>query len=262
MLQRQLNHGWQVAGTAFGLLLLYSGAFLLSLIVAPALRLVLPQKRSRQTMRQAIYRACQFYIFILESLGLASIEWINLDSYPAERPLLLIANHPTLLDVVIILAKIPAINLVAKDNLWNNAVFSGILHSIGAIRNGKDQDPQLFIQQCADCISAGDSLLIFPEGTRSTPGKLNKFSRAPAAIALKTGSLIVPICIVSKPAILTKQHPWYNNRAHKASIRLHILEPLAIRQMQPRYANPYIARRELTEKISNLFLKKLRNEDS
>src|SRR3546814_9151487 len=81
---------------------------------------------------------------------------------------LIIANHPTLIDVVLLLGYIPQTDCIVKASLFHNPFTRLPLHWAGYIG---DSNPTQLVADCVATLKAGHSLMIFPEGTRSHPGQ-------------------------------------------------------------------------------------------
>lgn len=256
-----LNHCWQVSGTALSLVIIYCCGLIICLLIIPLLSLCSSSKIATKRKTQALIQsACKYYLKLLQSLKLIEITLLNPEAIPVERASLIVANHPTLLDVIIILALVPRLNLVAKDTLWEKPWLKGILTALECIKNDPFEDPHEFIRKCSLTIQEGDSLLIFPEGTRSPPRGLGRFHRSAAAIAIEGQHQILPIYIEASPPILTKEQPWYHSRQHKTSLRLLIMDSIVIKSPQVNEREKYTARKELTEDLQKIFSKQMQND--
>jgi 1-acyl-sn-glycerol-3-phosphate acyltransferase len=255
-----LNHCWQVLGTAIALLLIYCGGLAISFLLLPLLNIFANSKdQAKRNAQRLIHLACKLYITILETLRLAKVDLINPEKLPLNYGGLIVANHPTLLDVILIMAAIPRISLVAKSGLWEKPWLRTILTTLDCIENNPGDDPHDFIRRCAKVISDDNSLLIFPEGTRSLPGQLGKFHRSAAAIALEGKHQIVPIYIEAAPPILTKDRSWYHYPRCKVLLRLLIMDSIAIKSKLLDISNKYVARRKLTAHLESIFAEQIQD---
>jgi 1-acyl-sn-glycerol-3-phosphate acyltransferase len=103
---------------------------------------------------------------------------------------LVLANHPTLIDAVILIALIENPNGIIKSRLFNNPSMYGLAKIAGLIRNV--EGPEL-IRKAIESISKGDNLIIFPEGTRTPRGSTKPYRKGGARLASATGALVIPI---------------------------------------------------------------------
>ena len=116
----------------------------------------------------------------------------------------IVANHPSLIDVVIISVIVPKTLFVAKHALLKNPFMATI------VRNTSLPDDERLPDFALPHLEAGWNVLVFPEGTRSPrPGELREFHRGAAQLALRTGAKVACVGIGMTRAILGKrQTPW------------------------------------------------------
>lgn len=117
---------------------------------------------------------------------------------------LVIANHPSLLDVVFLVSKFKRINCIVKGELSKNIFLFAAIRACNYIPNTNNEE---FLQKSVDVLKSGENLLIFPEGTR-TKDKII-FHKAAAYIGVKGAKNIVCIGINMHPRSLRKNEPWY-----------------------------------------------------
>ena len=145
------------------------------------------------------------YIELGRQLGIFGLTTSGMESL-GDGPTLIVANHPTLLDVVFLLSLLPQGDCVVKKEAWENRALGGIVSAVGYIPNRGGSE---FVEACSARLSAGRSVLIFPEGTRSSEEGLRQFNRGAAHIALRTGCRVFPVLISCDPPALKKGQPWY-----------------------------------------------------
>jgi 1-acyl-sn-glycerol-3-phosphate acyltransferase len=184
------------------------GGPVLALTVMPVANLLVRNREGRSRRAQAIIRqSFRWYIWLLEAMGVFKLEVIGGEKLRASRGELIIANHPTLIDIVFLMALLPDAKCVGKRQLWRNPMLRPVVQAAGYIRN--DGDPERLILQCGEALRAGYNLIIFPEGTRSVPGWPLHFQRGFAHIALASGARLRPILITCDPPTLIKGEPYY-----------------------------------------------------
>lgn len=127
---------------------------------------------------------------------------------------LIVANHPTLLDVVFVISMTPQTLCVVKKSAWLNPFLLGIMWGTGYIQ---DDDPMQLIHDCVQKMESGNNLLIFPEATRTVRGKPMKLKRGAASIISTNAKPFIPVTITCKPSTLTKADRWFM----PASRRMH-----------------------------------------
>ncbi len=81
---------------------------------------------------------------------------------------LIIANHPTLIDIAFQISRIKQANCIVKENLLRNPFMRGPILKAGYISNGL---PKKMMAECVEWLQSGGAMIVFPKGTRSIPGK-------------------------------------------------------------------------------------------
>lgn len=250
---RTFNYYWRLLATAISFTSFGIGGVLLWLVVFPLLALW-PSRHEQRIARSQRMVHYTFYLFIglMHRLGVMTYEIDGLEKL--NRPgQLVIANHPTLVDVVFLLSRIRQASCIVKASLWRNPAMRGPILNAGYISNA---DSEAMINQCAAWLQSGGAMIIFPEGTRSVPGQAYRFQRGAAAIALQANTIVTPVTLTCTPSTLTKGLPWYRIPARRFHLQMRVGEDLALdefRQLQPRS----IAVRRLTKHFQDYFTRQL-----
>ena len=201
-----INYYWRLVATGLSFITFGLGGLLLRLTVFPLLGIASKQASQKKIWVQKIVQL-SFYGFIglMHRLGIMTYHIDGLEKL--NRPhQLIIANHPTLIDIVFLISRIPQANCIVKASLFYNPFTKGPVINAGYISN---QDPQQMINQCVDRLNAGENMIIFPEGTRTVKDTAYKFQRGTAAIALQANAVLTPVTICCTPSTLTKAEKWY-----------------------------------------------------
>ena len=132
--------------------------------------------------------------------GLIGIDRGNLTSV---RGAVVVANHPTLIDVVLIVALVPRTLYVAKHALKGNPFLSAIVRATAL------PDDATLPDIAAPFLKAGWNVLIFPEGTRTPRDGKASLKRGAAQLAIRAQAPVVCVRETLTRRILAKgQHPW------------------------------------------------------
>jgi 1-acyl-sn-glycerol-3-phosphate acyltransferase len=208
VLMRALSYAWRLLATGLGFASLGIGGIVLAATVFPLLRWTTRDEAVRARRVQAVVRASfRAYVAFLQILGLIRLEVSGEERIAACRGVLVVANHPTLLDVVLLMSRVPNAQCVVKHQLWNNRFLGPVVRAAGYIRN--DLAPDVFIERCREALGRGGNLIIFPEGTRTVPGRPLRLQRGFANVALLVPADLQIACIYCAPLMLTKGLPWY-----------------------------------------------------
>jgi 1-acyl-sn-glycerol-3-phosphate acyltransferase len=215
---------WRVLATGFAFASFLLGGAALAAVVFPVLA-IRPERRQARA-QQLIHLSFRFYLGMLRGLGLIRIEVFGGERLAACRGKIIAANHPTLLDVVFLMALTPRARCIVKHDLWENRFLKGVVRAAGYIRN--DLPPEETIEACREALGRGENLIVFPEGTRSAISEPMRLHRGVANIAMLTGASIQPVVISCDPPTLAKGDPWYRVPPRRPFFRLRIASPMDI----------------------------------
>ncbi len=259
---QSLNKGrdayyWRLLATAMSFALFGVGGLCLRLVVFPVLGWLPGDALThRQRARRTIGWLFWLFIRIMARLGV-----LTYDVQGAEklgRPgQMIIANHPSLIDVVFLIGLVRNANCVVKRSLWKNPFTCGPVCATEYISNDGNVD---MLDNAADALRSGQTLIIFPEGTRTQPGQAPEFHRGAASIALRGASVITPVVIKVSPTTLTKAEPWYRIPQRRVHFSLCVgpdIDPQAFAALGP----APVASRKLNDYLHHYFIKELASDE-
>ena len=212
-LRSQIGKVFRVFFTGSAFLLFWTGGALLSWIAIPALTFlyrrdpVLAQRRCRQLMCSSF----RFHVRYMQLCRLIDYDAKSIEAQLPRGPFVLIANHPTLIDVVLLLASYPSICCVAKAEIFESPLVGSMLRACGHINAGAGTlfDGVSVMDGAVARLQAGDPVLIFPEGTRSPWLSVGRFRAGAFVIASRAQVPVVPVSIRARPPGLMKGMSWY-----------------------------------------------------
>jgi len=249
-----LERGWRVVATGICFTLFGLGGLALRFVAFPLLWLLLREPQTRRSRARALIRwAMVQFVRILCGLGIMTLEVCGAERLE-RRGALVLANHPTLIDVVLLLALIRDADCVVKGALSNNPFTRGPVAMAGFLRNS--DGPGLVAAAIAS-VHAGSNLVIFPEGTRTTPAGELLLQRGAANIAVRGAFDITPVVIRSSQPFLTKGMPWWRVPARRVHIRVEVREDILIANFPAAATHPALAARDLTHFLKDYFAKEL-----
>jgi 1-acyl-sn-glycerol-3-phosphate acyltransferase len=197
-------------------------------------------------------------IGMLRTLGVMRLELRNGETLGKCGDMLVFANHPSYLDVVVMLSLMPRSSCVVNSRLWGSPFWGGVVRSAGYIRN---DSPETLVDDCLAALNGGEPLIIFPEGTRSVPGKPLRMSRGAAHIALRSGRDILPVVLTCDPPTLTKGSPWYRIPRRAFTFRLEVHPPLKVADCIDMSEPASLASRKLTAYLERYFTGELKRHE-
>ena len=250
------NYYWRLAVTGACFLVFSLGGLVVSATLFPALSVLRGSARRRE--QRVRWMICNFFVLLVGLLRLTGV--MRLQTSGVERlqkatAVLVLANHPSYIDVVVLLSLMPQATCVVKAGLWANPFFSRLISAAGYIRNS---DPEGVIDDCDRALDAGNTVIVFPEGTRSTPKEPLKFLRGAAHIALKSGRPIVPVLLQCQPPTLTKGSRWYQIPARPFLFSVTVRDELRPESLTDLHKPSVIAARRLTHALEGYFSEELK----
>jgi 1-acyl-sn-glycerol-3-phosphate acyltransferase len=205
-------------------LVVYAGLVLLGLIclawTLPALLLqpLLPRRAGRRLGRAAISIAFRIYLHALAAMRACRFDIGAIDALRGEPPLIIAANHPCLLDAVLIISRLP-VTCVMKAELMRNIFLGAGARLAGYVRNDSLRS---MVSGAIASLREGSQLLVFPEGTRSTQFPVSPFVGSIALIARSAGVPVQTIFVDTDSAYLGKGWPLFRKPALPITYRLRL----------------------------------------
>ena len=246
-----LDRAWRVVATGLSFAAFGLGGGVGGLVGFTGLRRVIRDRgRLRRVARAVIRRAFAGHFGLMHRLGVLTGETRGLERLD-RRGLLVLANHPTLIDVVFLVSRIPDADCVVKSALTRNPFTRGPVLATGYLFN---DDGAGLVEDCIASVRAGHNLLIFPEGTRTPAGaRLGPFQRGAANIAVRGGIDITPVVIRCAPRTLGKGEKWYRVPSRRFHISVEVLPDIPVADyLGPGVGEPMAARR-LTDALAAKF---------
>lgn len=246
---RALERFWRVLATGFSFLVFGLGSLLFTLTVVPVSWLIRDELHSERFVKYMIHLCFRFFTALMRKLGALTVDISHPErlSSPGQ---LVIANHPTLIDVVFLVSFMPRADCVVKSSLLKNPLLS---LPVKAARYITNDDPRAVIRAASESFARGNTLIVFPEGTRTTPGQPMVLQRGAANIAVRTGHNLRPVIIDCSPPALGKNTPWYRVPHRRMHMKFRVHEELDTTPYQE--GKPSIMSRQLTATIKDYFIR-------
>ena len=248
----RIDRYWRVMATAIAFVSFGLGGLLLRMIFFPLLAVVVRHReRKARLARLAIHYLFRFFVRFMRFLGVLEFRIVGVEKLN-RRGLLILANHPTLIDVVFLISLVPNANCVVKSSLLSNPFTRGPMTATNYIRN--DSGPGL-VEDCIKSITAGNNLIVFPEGTRTPVGGLPKLQRGAANIAVRGNFDITPVVIRCEPLTLTKGLPWWRVPIRRVQFVIDVRDDLPVAPFLAQAGGEAtLASRRLTSHLHEYFL--------
>jgi 1-acyl-sn-glycerol-3-phosphate acyltransferase len=115
------------------------------------------------------------------------------------------ANHQSIYDIPIVFTSIPVqLRIVAKESLGRIPFMGWHLHRAGHLLVDRRNPGADIVSKMARLVNEGNSLIVFPEGTRSADGVVGRFKKGSFAVAVDARLPVVPVTITGSRHVMRK----------------------------------------------------------
>jgi 1-acyl-sn-glycerol-3-phosphate acyltransferase len=193
----------------------------------PAIAVSLVRRGSDATMRFG-----KLWSRIMLSAVGARVTYRGLENCNAHQPCIYIANHQSNVDIwALIRALPPPTRFVAKESIFRIPVLGWAMAAAGFVPIDRSNRSRAVrsLKVAAEKVRSGRSVVLFPEGTRSTTGSLLPFKKGPFHLALQAGVPVVPIAISGSGSIL----PRRSLRVTPGPVKVSFLPAIEVSEFMP-----------------------------
>jgi len=220
------------------------GSLIFGWLLLPLAGLSFDAKTRLRRRRAMVHFVISRFVPLMARLGFTGYRWDPLpEAVTRGGPFVLIANHPTLIDTLIVLSRFPEMASVAKPFYIRSPITGPMLRSIGFFAPGEGEGEEVeagaTVAKMVELLREGRSLVIFPEGTRSPEGRLLRFRRGAVEAAIRAQVPIVPLFIGPDQPLMRRGHPWYDFPEQRVNFALEFLPTIetAGAGLEPREVN-------------------------
>ncbi len=183
------------------------GAGVISFFIFPYITLTVPVEKRKFAYAEVIHSSWKFFKNFLQKIKLIKVNCNDEERLANLSGKIIVASHPTFIDIVILIGLIPNSTCLAKKDTLKNPLFHNIVKSIYIIN---DIDLEDFKAETDKFLKQGFNIIIFPTGTRTKPDEDVKLHKGSAVISLHSNAGIVPVKITTDYPFLQKQQPIYD----------------------------------------------------
>ena len=245
MLERTL-HLWRLLGVGMSFSLVGAAGVLLF----PVLNLIIWRRCWRRNLaRHAIRLSFRGIVAFLRVLGVLRVDTNGLERLE-RRGLLILANHPSLIDIVLLMAFVKGADCIIKRGVWRNPFTHATVRAADYIRN--DSGPEL-VEKCIASLKTGSNLIIFPEGTRTPADGTIRLKRGAANIAVRVPCNVTPVIIRCTPANVGKGAQFCRSLSRSVHYNIEVGPDIDTETFVRQAPNETLAARRLTRHLLDYF---------
>lgn len=254
MSHRQHFYYWRVLAKVIGFALFGLGGLLLGYVMFPVVSLLSSDKKiATMRCRRLVQLSFRAFIGFLSKAGVLTCQISGAEELDSSGNIV-IANHPTLIDIVFLISMIPNATCIVKTSLFSNIFTRGPVSWAGYIPNN---EADTLIADSEAQLADNATLVIFPEGSRSVPDQPLKFKRGAAYLWLRTQCALSLVAITVDPPFLTKHEKWYQVPYSRPHFQLVVKEGGFARDAQTNARTRSIDTRTLTRQWQDHFTREI-----
>lgn len=170
-------------------------------VLAIPMRALLPRTLGQRIGRRCIAGIFRAFLRMLVLMRACRFDLAELDALKGCPAMVIAPNHPSLLDAVMILSRLPDAACIMKADIVNSVFFGSGSRLAGYIRN---MPLRTMVQMAVADLNQGSHLLLFPEGTRTTRFPVNALQGTAGLIAKKAGVPVQTVFIETNSRFLGK----------------------------------------------------------
>ena len=204
----------------FYVLLLHLGAMSLTWnLVSVLLYPFLSREQGVVVGRAAISSVYRGFWTCAQWLGLMRIDYTALDALDRDGGLIIAANHPSMLDALLVIARVPRGICIMRASLMRNPFLGAGARLARYIRN---EPPRAMIRSAVANLKEGGQLVLFPEGTRTIHAPINPFRPGITLMAQMAQVPIQTVLIEARSPYLGKGWPILRAPAFPVEVRVRL----------------------------------------
>jgi 1-acyl-sn-glycerol-3-phosphate acyltransferase len=175
------------------------------------------------------------------------------ENVPAAGPVILASNHASFLDPPLVgAATTREINYMARESLFRFPVIGSILRGVNAVPVDREGGGAAGLRAILDRLLAGGGIILFPEGTRSPDGELQKAKSGIGLTVIKSDAPVVPVRVFGTFQTLNRRQRI--PRPHKVVVRFGMpLDLTALRKEAESCSRPRL--KEIYQEVADSILK-------
>ena len=227
---------------SFGIFAL--GAIFYNFIIFPPLKLFFKGQRLAEVYSDIIHYSWKFFTNIIMFFGLFRLDIKNIEEIKNIKNKVIVATHPSFIDIVILIGLIPRSTCFVKKELAYNPILKNLVNSIFITNELELEELKI---QSKKMLDMGFNLIIFPSGIRHRRDEFPKIKKGASLVALNAQKNIVPIRFFADGDFLFINKPFYDADDHLITFEIEKCEEIDVDNLDAE--TEIIAKQKITKLI-------------
>lgn len=211
------------------------GAALLNFFVFPFI------KNNKTLCSDIIHYAWKFFVYFMMILGLFKLDIKNLSKIENK---VIVATHPSFIDIVILIALIPHSTCFVKKELAYNPILKNLVNSIFITNEVELEELK---SESKKMLDLGFNVIIFPSGIRHRRNEFPKIKKGASLIALNANKNIVPIRFFSNDDFMFINQPFYEVGEKRVTFEIEQMPEINVQDFIS--ASEIVSKKKITQQI-------------
>jgi 1-acyl-sn-glycerol-3-phosphate acyltransferase len=201
---RGAPRGWHPLGTLWVGLHLGASQLFLYGVLRPVLKLISPRTADERLRRATRWLARG----VVKGMPFGRLEFQNLRAETFSPPCIVISNHQSAVDVVLIVGLPGDVRQTAKKRVFDAPMLGFGCKLLGHVQV-EPNDPQTTLNRCREKLAEGACVHFYPEGTRSPDGFLQRFHRGAFELAVELKQDLLPVVLCDTNTAMPRDAYWF-----------------------------------------------------
>lgn len=228
---RYMPRWLRIVFTAFAFAVFFGGTSILGIAAGLYYRFRRVRPEDRWRFTRSLNTSLRLFAGFMRELGLIDYWHPRLPPGWEGRAFVMVANHPTLIDVVLLLGSFPELSCVVKASWYRSFLMGPMLAKTEYVpgpgyEEAAEDDDLPVVRRMEEKLRQGIPVLVFPEGTRSRANQLRRFRRGGIEAAVRAGVPILPLFIANDHAFLMKGIPFWKVPERTCDFEFEWFEPI------------------------------------
>ncbi len=224
------------------------GAMFLNFIIFPMAKFFLKDRTLLCFYSDVIHYTWNFFIEILIFFKIIKLNIIDKEKIKQVKQKIIVATHPSFIDILILIALIPRTTCIVKYSLSKNPILFNLVNSIFIM---EDESLENLKEHTTKMIDNGFNVVIFPMGIRHRRNEFPKIKKGAATIAMNANCNIVALKYYTDFDFLFINQPAYEAGEKTVTYDLSYVEEIDVKSMLQNPENEIVIKKNITKMITS-----------